>query len=94
MKNSAKKWLVEKIEITKQTENKSVRAVWSDSATRLSVDLYPRSDTKSQIVVQHLKLPDSTTAASKFLNHCYRTKVRFWLRTIAHQRLYHGIRPP
>jgi len=30
----------------------------------LSVDFYSRSDTKSQIVVQHLKLPDSTTAAA------------------------------
>ena len=59
-----KKWLDENIEITKQTENKSVRAVWSASATRLSVDFYPKSDTKSQIVVQHLKLPDSTVAAA------------------------------
>ena len=59
-----KKWLDEKIEITKQTENKSARAIWSDTTTSLSVDLYPKSDTKSQIVVQHLKLPDSTNVAA------------------------------
>lgn len=58
-----KKWLSEKITITKSTENKSVRALWSDGATRLSVDFYPKAEGKSQIVVQHLKQPDSETAA-------------------------------
>ena len=59
-----KKWLDENIEITKQSENKSARAVWSDATTRLSVDFYPKSDTKSQIVVQHLKLTDAAAAAA------------------------------
>jgi hypothetical protein len=58
-----KKWLPEKITITKSTDNKSVRVLWSDESTRLSVDLYPKSDDKSQIVIQHLKLPDAEKAA-------------------------------
>jgi hypothetical protein len=58
-----KKWLPENITITKSTENKSVRVLWCDNSTRLSVDLYPKSDGKSQMVVQHLKIPDSETAA-------------------------------
>ncbi len=58
-----KKWLPQKITITKSTENKSVRVLWSDNSTRLSVDLYPKGDSKSQMVVQHLKIPDSDMAA-------------------------------
>lgn len=58
-----KKWLSEKITITKSTENKSVRVLWSDKSTRLSVDLYPKGDSKSQMIVQHLKIPDSEMAA-------------------------------
>lgn len=58
-----KKWLSEKIMITRSTENKSVRVLWSDGQTRLSVDLYPKGDDKSQMVVQHLKIPDSEMAA-------------------------------
>jgi hypothetical protein len=58
-----KKWLSEKITITKSTENKSVRALWSDDSTRLSVDFYSKGDGKSQVVVQHLKIRDSEIAA-------------------------------
>ena len=56
-------WLKEKgASITKATENKSVRILWSDNETRLSVDFYSKGDTKSQVVVQHLKLPSSEKA--------------------------------
>ncbi len=58
------KWCKEKIEFTKTTLNKSARAVWSDKQTRLSIDFYPKGTDKSQIVVQHLKIPDSKKAAS------------------------------
>jgi hypothetical protein len=51
------------IAITKATENKSARGVWSDHTTRLSVDFYSKGDAKSQIVVQHLKIADAETAA-------------------------------
>ena len=55
-------WLSDSIAITKATENKSARAVWSDHTTRLSVDFYPKGDAKSQIVIQHLKIADAETA--------------------------------
>ena len=55
------KWLSEKLAITKQTANKSARAVWPDG-TRVSVDFYSKGEGKSQIVVQHLKLPDVRAA--------------------------------
>lgn len=58
-----KKWLNEKITITKSTENKSVRVLWSDDSTRLSIDLYTKGDGRSQMVVQHLKIPNSEIAA-------------------------------
>jgi hypothetical protein len=57
-------WLREKgSSITKATKDKSVRLLWSDEVTRLSVDFYPKGDAKSQVVVQHLKLPNSEKAA-------------------------------
>ena len=57
-----REWLSERLEITKQTENKSARAIWP-GGTRLSVDFYSKGDGKAQIVVQHLKLPDGETAS-------------------------------
>ena len=59
-----KEWLKEKgPSITKATDNKSVRVLWSDKETRLSVDFYAKGDSKSQVVVQHLKLPNVEKAA-------------------------------
>jgi hypothetical protein len=58
------RWLPEKkLAITKTTENKSARVVWINGETRLSVDFYPKGADKSQIVVQHLKIPDSSMAS-------------------------------
>jgi hypothetical protein len=57
------KWCKGKIEFTKTTLNKSVRAVWNDKETRLSIDFYSKGNHKSQIVVQHLKIKDSKQAA-------------------------------
>jgi hypothetical protein len=57
------KWLKEKIEIRKATENKSARITWADNKTSLSVDFYSKGAAKSQVVVQHLKIPDSKMAA-------------------------------
>jgi hypothetical protein len=58
------KWCREKIEFTKTTKDKSARALWSDKVTRLSIDFYSKGSDKSQIVVQHLKIPDSKKAAA------------------------------
>ncbi len=60
---SRRKWLPEAIEITKETLDKSVRAVWEDGTTRLSIDFYPKGAAKAQIVVQHLKIEDGSAAA-------------------------------
>ena len=57
-----KKWLSENVVIRKASENKSARITWSDGTTSLSVDFYPKGDAKSQVVVQHLKIPDSKMA--------------------------------
>ena len=58
-----KKWLTEKITIRKATENKSARITWSDQETSLSVDFYKKTEDKSQVVVQHQKIPGSKKAA-------------------------------
>lgn len=56
------KWLPgKKINITKATENKSVRVAWPED-TRVSVDLYPKGEGKAQMVVQHMKIIDSEQA--------------------------------
>jgi len=57
-----KKWLNEKIIIRKCTPDKSARITWSDQKTSLSVDFYLKSKDKSQVVVQHLKIPDAKNA--------------------------------
>jgi uncharacterized protein YndB with AHSA1/START domain len=59
------KWLPkETIVIRKATENKSARITWSDGKTSLSVDFYPKGEHKSQVVVQHQKIPDAKTATA------------------------------
>lgn len=57
-----KDWLTEDIVIRKSTANKSARITWSDGTTGLSVDFYPKGEGKAQVVVQHLKIPDSDMA--------------------------------
>ncbi len=56
-------WLKENIVICKATENKSARITWEDEVTSLSVDFYRKAIDKSQVVVQHQKIPDSKKAA-------------------------------
>jgi hypothetical protein len=57
------RWLPdEEIDIRKATLNKSARITWSDGITSLSVDFYEKGPGKSQVVVQHLKIPDSKMA--------------------------------
>lgn len=57
-------WLPgENISIRKATENKSAHITWSDNKTSLSVDFYQKGESKSQVVVQHLKIPNSEMAA-------------------------------
>lgn len=62
-----KKWLGEEFRITVSTEEKSLRALWNDGTTRISVNFYPKAPDKSQVSVQHLKLSDGRSAGLKKL---------------------------
>jgi uncharacterized protein YndB with AHSA1/START domain len=58
------RWLSEKpIVIRKATANKRLRITWVDGRSSLEVSFNPRGSGKSQIVVQHGKLPDADAAA-------------------------------
>jgi len=60
------RWLGEKgLIIRKVTPDKSVRMTWIDGKTSVEVNLYTKGDSKSQVVVQHRKLPDAKEAAAK-----------------------------
>ncbi|HZI85193.1 MAG TPA: DUF4287 domain-containing protein [Pyrinomonadaceae bacterium] len=57
-------WLTEdEVTIKKSTPNKSMRMTWKDGKTSLQVSFLGKGDGKSQVVVQHSKLPDARAAA-------------------------------
>lgn len=57
-------WLPEDgLVVRKATPNKSMRVTWPDGKTGLEVNFYPKGGDKSQVVVQHSKLPDAKAAA-------------------------------
>jgi hypothetical protein len=49
-------------QITKATENKSIRAAWNNGSTRISIDFYEKGKDKSQVALQHMKLKNSDDA--------------------------------
>lgn len=56
------KWIHgKKFSIRKSTENKSVILDWDDD-TLVRVEIYDKGPDKCQVVVQHMKIPDSKTA--------------------------------
>jgi uncharacterized protein YndB with AHSA1/START domain len=56
-------WLREDgLEVRKATVNKSMRMTWKDKKTSLEVNFYPKDSAKSQVVVQHSKLPTAAAA--------------------------------
>jgi len=68
--NTRKLWLAvpgaatgSPLTIRKATANKSMRITWTDGRTSVEVNFYPKGAGKSQIVVQHSKLPDAKAAA-------------------------------
>lgn len=65
------RWLPEPLEITTQTEPRTIRARWRD-ATHLSVGISPKGD-RTQVTVQHEKL--ATEAAASEMK-------TFWARHI------------
>ncbi|MCM3869367.1 MAG: SRPBCC domain-containing protein [Pyrinomonadaceae bacterium] len=61
---SRSRWLsADELEVRKATANKSLRVTWKDGKTSLEISFYPKGDGKSQVVVQHGKLPDAKAAA-------------------------------
>jgi uncharacterized protein YndB with AHSA1/START domain len=57
-------WLGEDgLHIRKATANKSMRVTWKDGKTSLEINFYPKAADKSQVVVQHSKLPSAAAAA-------------------------------
>jgi uncharacterized protein YndB with AHSA1/START domain len=57
-------WLAEEgLVVRKVTANKSMRVTWVDGKTSLEINFYPKGNDKSQVVVQHSKLPDAKSSA-------------------------------
>jgi uncharacterized protein YndB with AHSA1/START domain len=57
-------WLSENgLTVRKATTNKSMRVTWKDGKSSLEINFYPKGDDKSQVVVQHSKLPDAKAAS-------------------------------
>ena len=48
--------------VRKSTANKSMRATWKDGKSYLDIAFYSKDPNKSQVVVQHGKLPDAKSA--------------------------------
>jgi uncharacterized protein YndB with AHSA1/START domain len=57
-------WLAENgLHVRKATPNKSMRVTWTDQKTSLEINFYPKATDKSQVVLQHSKLPNASAAA-------------------------------
>jgi uncharacterized protein YndB with AHSA1/START domain len=58
-----RRWLPDApLTVRKTTENKTLRLAWEEGNSTVDVQLYPRGDDKTQVVVQHNKLPDADEA--------------------------------
>ena len=56
-------WLKEDgLVVRKATPNKSMRVTWKDGKTSLEIAFLAKGDDKSQIVIQHSKLPNAKAA--------------------------------
>jgi uncharacterized protein YndB with AHSA1/START domain len=59
-----KAWLPENgLTIRKATPNKSIRITWNDGKSSLEINFYSKGNDKSQVVIQHSKLPDAKASA-------------------------------
>ncbi len=58
-------WLAEDgLAVRKATTNKSLRVTWNDVKTSLEINFYPKGEDKSQVVVQHSKLPNAKASST------------------------------
>jgi hypothetical protein len=67
------RWLPEPVEIRKATLDKSVRVKWTKDETPISVSLYAKGRTKSQITIQHGRL--KTAAAGTKMQKYWRERL-------------------
>lgn len=59
------KWLQEEGLVQRSAiENKSMRVTWNDQKTLLGISFLPKGEDKTQVVVQHSKLPNAKSAAT------------------------------
>jgi uncharacterized protein YndB with AHSA1/START domain len=57
-------WLPENDFVVRtKTTDKSLRVTWNDDKSSLEINFYPKAADKSQVVVQHSKLPDAKSSA-------------------------------
>ena len=62
--SSRKAWLGEDgLVVRKAAKNKSMRLTWKDGKTILAISFAPKGKDKTQVVVQHGKLPSATAAS-------------------------------
>jgi hypothetical protein len=57
------RWLADELTIRKATAPKSLRITCGDGKTHLDVNIYPKSDGKTQVTLQHTKLASAREAA-------------------------------
>lgn len=57
-----RRWLPEPLDITTANEDKSLRARWPDGS-RLAVYFWAKGDEKSQVQLEHSRLPDADAVA-------------------------------
>ena len=58
-------WLPEEdLAVRKATPNKSMRVTWNDVKTSLEISFLSKSDHKSQVVVQHSKVPNAKASTT------------------------------
>lgn len=61
---SRSSWLPEKgFVVRTKTADRSMRVSWNDNKTSLEINFYPKAADKTQVVVQHSKLPDGKSSA-------------------------------
>ena len=63
--DSRRRWLPDApLTVRKATEPKSVRFTWDEGASAVNVEFYAKNEAKSQVSVQHSRLPDAEAAAA------------------------------
>lgn len=61
---SRSSWLPENgLVVRTKTTDKSMRVTWNNKKTSLEINFYPKGEDKSQVVMQHSKLPDAKSSA-------------------------------